>query len=137
MADSYVELVREGYMAWNSGDREWVLEHMSPDIEWVTPPDDPEPGTYRGYEGVERFWANWRELFGLLRFEIVEMFDLGDDVLVHALRVGRGSQSGAEVKEPVYQLFSFGPDGKAVRVQEFYDRERAEATAAAGRRAEA
>lgn len=131
MADSYVELVREGYMAWNSGDREWVLEHMSPEIEWITPPDDPEPGTYKGYEGVERFWANWRELFGLIRFEIVEMWDLGDDVLVHALRVGKGNQSGVEVEEPVYQLFSFGPDGKAVRVEEFYDRKQAEAAARA------
>jgi ketosteroid isomerase-like protein len=133
VAESYVALLREGYTAWNSGDREWVLEHMSPEIEWVTPPDDPEPGTYRGYEGVERFWANWRELFGLIRFDIQEMWDLGDQVLVHALRIGRGAQSGVEVTEPVYQLFSFGSDGRAVRVEEFYDREKAEAVAADAR----
>ncbi len=133
MAEGHVQLVREGYTAWNSGDREWVLEHMSPEIEWVTPPDDPEPGTYRGYEGVERFCANWHELFGLIRFDIQEMWDLGDHVLVHALRIGRGAQSGVEVTEPVYRLFSFGSDGRAVRVEEFYDREKAEAVAADAR----
>jgi ketosteroid isomerase-like protein len=28
-----VDLVRQGFEAWNSGDRQWVLDHMRPDIE--------------------------------------------------------------------------------------------------------
>ena len=126
---SKADLVREGYEAWNSGDREWVLKHMSPDIEWVTPPDDPDPGTFRGYEGVERFWANWRDLFGLIRFDVELVEELGDHVLVHARRLARGQQSGVDVEERVFQLFTFGDDGRCIRVQEFYDPERAEAIA--------
>lgn len=122
----YVELVQEGYEAWNSGDREWVLKHMSPEIEWVTPPDDPDPGTFKGYEGVERFWANWRDLFGLIRFDVERMEDMGDHVLVHARRIARGEQSGVEVQERVFQLFTFGADGRCIRVQEFYDRAHAD-----------
>jgi uncharacterized protein len=121
------ELVRAGYEAWNSGDRTWVLEHMSPDVEWVTPPDDPDPGTYRGYEGVERFWASWREFLGHLRFEPDEIEELGSHVLVSARRLGVGEQSGVEVEVRVYQLFTFAEDGRCVRVQEFYDRGEAEA----------
>ena len=121
MGAEQVQLVRRGYEAWNSGDREWVLEHMTPDVEWVTPRDDPDPGTFKGYAGVERFWNNWRELFGLLRFEIVEIEELGDHVLVQAKRHARGEQSGVEIQEQVFQLFSFNSEGRCNRVQEFYD----------------
>jgi len=124
----YGDLVRDGYEAWNSGDRAWVLEHMSPEIEWITPPDDPDPGTFRGYAGVERFWSNWRDLFGLIRLEIRRVQDLGDYVLVDAHRIAKGEQSGVEIEESVFQLFTFGSDGRCVRVQEFYDRDLAEAT---------
>ena len=60
MTETRTELVRRGYEAWNSGDRSWVLEHMSEDVEWVTPAEDPDPATYHGYEALEQFWAQWR-----------------------------------------------------------------------------
>jgi len=48
-----VNLVREGFEAWNSEDPQWVLEHMHPEVEWVAPERDPFPGTYKGHEGVQ------------------------------------------------------------------------------------
>jgi ketosteroid isomerase-like protein len=116
-----LELVRRGYDAWNSGDRSWVLDHMSPDVEWVSPPEDPDPGTYRGYEGVEKFWGQWRAAVGQLHFEIEEMFDHGDQILVVARRKGRGEHSGLEVSDQVIQVFTFEGE-KCVRVNEYYDR---------------
>jgi ketosteroid isomerase-like protein len=53
MATDRVNLVREGFEAWNSEDPEWVLEHMTPDVEWIAPERDPFPGTYTGYEGLQ------------------------------------------------------------------------------------
>jgi ketosteroid isomerase-like protein len=132
MADGHGDLVRRGYEAWNEGDRSWVLEHMSPDIEWITPPDDPDPGTFRGYEGVERFWASWREFLGHLQFEVEEVEEFGSHVLVCARRLGIGEQSGIEIEERVFQLFTFGDDDRCVRVQEFYDRTEATTVARAG-----
>ncbi|HSD23498.1 MAG TPA: nuclear transport factor 2 family protein [Solirubrobacterales bacterium] len=41
---------------------------MTPDVEWVAPERDPFPGTYTGYEGVQEFWARWRNAVGQLRF---------------------------------------------------------------------
>jgi hypothetical protein len=124
MVETRTELVRRGYEAWNSGDRSWVLEHMSPEIEWITPPEDPDPGTYRGYEGVEKFWSQWRAAVGQLRFEIEEMTESGDHVVVVARRMGRGEHSGLEVSDRVIQVFSFEGD-QCVRVHEFYDRAQA------------
>lgn len=120
-----MELIRQGYHAWNRGDRRWVLEHMVPDIEWIAAPDDPDPGVYHGYEGVEQFWAQWRAAVGQLHFELLELVDAGDDVVVVARRSGRGAQSGVEVSDVIAQVFSFGPDGKCFRVREFSDREAA------------
>ena len=122
--DERVELVKRGYEAWNKGDRSWVLEHMSPDVEWITPPEDPDPGTYRGYRGVERFWEQWRAAVGQLNFAPQEMFAVGDNVVVTALRSGRGEHSGLAVSDTVIQVFTFEGD-TCVRVHEYYDRDAA------------
>ena len=124
MSVERVELVKRGYESWNKGDRSWVLEHMSDDVEWVTPPEDPDPGVYRGHEGVERFWEQWRAAVGDLRFEPEEFVTHGDHVVVTARRSGRGEHSGLEVSDRVVQVFSFVGD-KCVRVREYYDRDAA------------
>lgn len=121
MSAELVQLVEKGYEAWNSGDRGWVLEHMAEDVEWITPPDDPDPGTYRGLQGVEAYWAQWRAAVGQLHFEVEEMMDSGDSVVVVARRQGRGEHSGLQVSDRVIQVFDF-EEGKCVRVHEYYDR---------------
>ena len=124
MSAELVQLVEKGYEAWNSGDRGWVLEHMAEDVEWITPPEDPDPGTYRGYEGVEQYWAQWRAAVGQLQFKIEQMIDAGDSVVVIARRQGRGEHSGLQVSDQVIQVFDFEQD-KCVRVHEYYDRDAA------------
>jgi ketosteroid isomerase-like protein len=124
VSEQRVELVRQGYEAWNSGDRKWVLEHMSPDVEWIPPPEDPEPRHYHGFEGVQAFWNQWRAAVGRLQFRPLEYIDAGDHVVVCAKRSGVGEQSGLEISDTVFQVYTFaGP--KCVKVQEFYDRPQA------------
>ncbi|MGH2922867.1 MAG: nuclear transport factor 2 family protein [Solirubrobacterales bacterium] len=124
MSSERVELVKRGYEAWNTGDRSWVLEHMSEDVEWVSPPEDPDPGTYRGYEGVEQFWSQWRAAVGQLEFKIEEITEQGDHVIVTARRSGRGEHSGLAVSDRVIQVFTFQGE-KCVSVHEYYDRDAA------------
>jgi len=120
VTETRTELVKRGYEAWNSGDRQWVLDHMSPDVEWVTPPEDPDPGTYHGYEGLERFWAQWRAAVGQLRFDPQETFEVDNHVVVVARRSGRGEHSGLDISDRVIQVFTFEGD-QCVRVREHYD----------------
>lgn len=120
MSEKLVQLVRNGYDAWNSGDRSWVLDHMSEDVEWISPPEDPDPGTFRGHEGVEQFWAGWRAAVGQLSFEPERLIDAGEHVVVFARRSGRGEHSGLEVSDRVIQVFTFDGD-TCIRVREFYD----------------
>jgi ketosteroid isomerase-like protein len=117
-----VQLVQQGYEAWNKGDRGWVLEHISEDVRWITPEDDPDPGTYEGHGGVEQYWAQWRAAVGQLNFQIEEILDAGQAVVVVARRQGRGEHSGLEISDRVIQVFHFDEDAKCVEVHEYYDR---------------
>jgi ketosteroid isomerase-like protein len=122
MSAELVQLVRQGYDAWNAGDRGWVLEHMSPDVRWITPPDDPDPGTYEGHAGVERYWEQWRAAVGQLNFLIEEMLDAGNSVVVVARRQGRGEHSGLEISDRIIQVFRFDDQATCTEVDEYYDR---------------
>ena len=117
-----VHLVQEGFEAWNAEDPQWVLDHMSPEVEWVAPERDPFPGTYKGYEGVQEFWSRWRNAVGQLKFAPEEVIDAGDHVVVVALRSAKSQETGLEVLDQIAQVFTFDADDKCVRVQEFYDR---------------
>jgi len=124
MSKELVQLVQRGYEAWNAGDRGWVLDHMSEDVQWITPEDDPDPGTYTGYAGVQEYWAQWRAAVGQLNFLVEEMIDAGDNVVVVARRQGRGEHSGLEISDRVIQVFHFDGD-KCTSVHEYYDRDAA------------
>jgi ketosteroid isomerase-like protein len=124
LSEELVQLVQKGYDAWNSGDRTWVLDHMAEDVEWITPPDDPDPGTYSGHEGIERYWSQWRAAVGQLNFEIEETIDAGESVVIVARRQGRGEHSGLEVSDRVIQVYEFEGE-KCRRVREYYDRDAA------------
>jgi ketosteroid isomerase-like protein len=121
MSKELVQLVEKGYHAWNEGDRGWVLDHMSEDVEWITPEEDPDPSTYHGHRGVEEYWAQWRAAVGQLNFVVEEMIDAGDNVVVVARRQGRGEHSGLEISDRVIQVFHFDGD-VCTSVHEYYDR---------------
>jgi ketosteroid isomerase-like protein len=124
MSQHLIDLIRRGYESWNQGDRQWVLDHMSEEVEWIAPPEDPDPGVYRGHAGVEQFWAQWRAEVGQLKLEPEEVLSEGDQVLVVALRSGRGEHSGLDISDRVVQVFSFEGD-ICFRVRETYDRDQA------------
>jgi ketosteroid isomerase-like protein len=126
---SRAQLIREGFEHWNREDPSWVLEHMSPEVEWITPDTDPYPGTYRGYEGVQEFWSRWRAAVGQLRFRIDEMVESGQHVLVIVTRSAKSPETGLEIFDKIAQVFTFDDQNKCVRVEEFHGREAAEEAA--------
>jgi ketosteroid isomerase-like protein len=122
---SRIPLVKDGFERWNRGDPSWVLEHMSPEVEWITPPTDPYPGVYRGHAGVQEFWSRWAAAVGHLRFTPQEMHEAEEHVVVVALRSAKSQETGLEVLDQIAQVFTFDADDKCVRVQEFHGREAA------------
>jgi len=129
VSESYGKLIREGYEAWNLGDRSFVLSHLSEDVVWVTPPDDPDQAVYRGHDAVQGFWDQWQAAVGQLKFEVSELVEVGNRVLAVVKRSGVGHHSGLAVSDVVCQIFFFEDEGTCSLVREFYDRSKAAAAA--------
>jgi ketosteroid isomerase-like protein len=116
-----VEVVRRSLEALARGDLEGFFAEHSPEIEWTTGADEPDPQTYRGPEGMRRFIADtgeaWVNRFvGVVAFE--DFIDLGDWVVVPwtATLEGRASGIGVEVRETYLVRMD---EGKIRRVDEY------------------
>jgi ketosteroid isomerase-like protein len=85
--------------------------------------------TYRGREGLERYYSDRAEVFGGGEVHIRSLELVGDAVVVRARSTARGRASGASVEEDV-SLVYWCRDGRIVRGAAF--RTHGEALEAAG-----
>ena len=61
MSQANVEIVREGFDAFNSGDMRRILALAHTDFEAVVPPElSAEPDTYRGHDGIRRYFQSFQ-----------------------------------------------------------------------------
>jgi ketosteroid isomerase-like protein len=116
-----VEIVRRSMEAFACGDIDAFLAAHHPDIEWRTAADEPNPGTFRGSDGVRRFAAEITEAWSgrfddVMEFE--DFIDLGDWVVVPWKARLRGRSSGIEVDvSETYAVLV--EDGLIARVHEY------------------
>ena len=94
MSQENVELVHRGFDAWTRHDLDEALAGSDPDVE-ITPVIGPASITYRGHEGMRRFWDDVIGTFPDFSTEVVEARDLGDFVLGRVRISGQGT--GSEV----------------------------------------
>jgi hypothetical protein len=134
MSEENVELVRQGFEAFNRGDRVTVARFLAPDVEWHSLAG-PILGvsTIRGREAMLKFlWQDLPESIEGFRIRSEEVTDLGDDrVLVVARYEGRGRSSDVEVDQLIASVYEIR-DGMAASVRDYETR--AEALEAAGLR---
>jgi ketosteroid isomerase-like protein len=95
MSQENVEVVRELFDAVARGDIDAALRLARPDGEWVNPDYAMESGTRRGLSGLRTALTAFLDSFADLSFNISEMVDLQDRVLVAGTfsGVGRGSEA--------------------------------------------
>jgi ketosteroid isomerase-like protein len=90
-------------------------------IEWVPVTDSLlAVDSYRGFEGVRRFWGEFVSTWESYRVEPLRFDDAGDQVAVVVHIVGRTHE--LEVDETRSSLLTVR-DGRVVRVQSFADAE--------------
>jgi ketosteroid isomerase-like protein len=128
MSQENVEAVHDAYAAMNTRDLRRVNELLDTDAEWIS---DRRVGVrpIRGREKVIEFFTDTVSVFGEIDFEIEQVWDRDDQVLVFLRVAGSGSASGAGFEIRIAHLWTLR-NGKAVRGQGFGDR--AEALEAAG-----
>jgi ketosteroid isomerase-like protein len=134
MSQENVEIIRRIYAALDlsqpgSASRASVPmepfgELIDPEIEWLGPrefPDLAEP--HYGHEGVTRYIAKVAEVLDDYRMVPERFIDAGDErVLVFSREGGRGKGSGAEVQTHLTAHLWTLDEGKAVRMQSYWER---------------
>jgi ketosteroid isomerase-like protein len=119
MSEENVEIIRRAYEALNSGGTEAFLHYMHPEFEGTTPPHlGAEPGTYRGHEGLRRYFDSFSEAMDDIRLEGNRFHDIADRVVVEMTLKARGKTTGIEVGQPLVQVWEIR-DGQAFRLENF------------------
>lgn len=131
MSKENVEVVRQAWDAWLGGDPEGMLAQYDPEIVWdLTHFRDWPDKTYRGKDGVRRFFAEWLEVWDAYEVGVDEILAAPDGRVVSlAWNRGKGRKSGLSMHIKWGQIATV-KDGKICRLDNYDDR--AEALKAAG-----
>jgi ketosteroid isomerase-like protein len=118
---------RRGMEAYSRGDYDAALEGFDPAIEWTVHSSVVlDADTYRGHEGVKRFWRTWEEVISGMALEIEECRCVGTDRVLAITRArGKGAGSGAPVASGRFAQIAEFQDGRVVRVRLYGDVKRA------------
>jgi ketosteroid isomerase-like protein len=117
MSSENVDLVRRGFEALSESGVEGLLPFIHPEFAVTTPPNlASEPDTYRGQEGVRRYFDSFYDAMDDIRFEPDEFLEVGERVVVPFTLRARGRTSGIEVEQHAVQVWEFRDD-LAIRVQ--------------------
>lgn len=116
MSRTNVQLLEEGLRAFNSADMERILAFVHPDFEGSVPPEfSAEPDTYRGHEGIRRYFRSFDDAMEDVRFHPQRFWDAGDAVVVTMRLTARGRQTSIPVEQRFAQVWRIR-DGKAAGV---------------------
>jgi ketosteroid isomerase-like protein len=100
MSQQNVELFRRGFAAVNHRDLDGFLASVAPDVEFTSLIAEAEGETFRGHEGVRRWWSEVVLPLGGLRGGPDEVRDLGDTVLGRVVAIYH--PSGVEVRQTIW-----------------------------------
>jgi ketosteroid isomerase-like protein len=123
LRDGFSRLAEEGYQS--------LLPLVHPEFEMTTLPGiAAEPQTYRGAEGMRRWWESFYEVMDEVQVVPSEFHDAGDGkVVIAATLRATGQSSGLEVAQLTFLLIRLR-DGRIHRIEFFQSLDDALAAAA-------
>ena len=130
MSQENVELIRALAEAFQRRDHERAFDFYDLEIEWDASRQSqliPDlAGVYNGHEGVRTFWRGWLSAWEDLRFEIQDVRDGGDEIVL-LIRDQRqwGRHTGIATDFPSYGMVFTIRGGKVVRLRSYPDQESA------------
>ena len=129
MSEDVIEQVRDSFEALADGGVDALLPYLHSDFELVVSPDTAlEPGSYRGGEGLRRYFGSYDEAMGDVHSVPQHLEGSGERVLADMIFRATGSGSGIEVELRVWLVFTLR-DAKILRIEDFPDRDSAAAAA--------
>ncbi len=119
MSQANVEVVRQIFAAFNSEDIDLILAFTHSEFEVEVPPDlSAEPDTYRGHDGMRRYWESFQDAMDEIRFQPERFWDAGQVVVVAMHITARGRRTAISVEQRVAGLWTIC-DRKAIRVRAY------------------
>ncbi len=119
MSSQNVELVRRGFEALSEGGVEALLPFIHPEFEVTTPANlASEPDTYRGHEGIRRYFDSFYDAMDEIRFEPGEFQEVGGRVIAPTTLIARGRTTGIQTQQEVVLAWSLR-DAQAIRIEVF------------------
>jgi ketosteroid isomerase-like protein len=113
MSQENVESVRKGFEAFNAGGIEAFLPLCPPGLVWYPVAEWVEDPVYRGHDGARKLAASFTENFDDWAWEVHEIRDAGDRVLVLTEMTGRIKDSGVPIRQQIGIVNSDFRDGMA------------------------
>jgi ketosteroid isomerase-like protein len=111
-----LETVQRGIEAFNDQGVEGIIPSIDPEFEATTPPDlASEPDTYRGHDGIRRWFDSFFEVMDEIRWDAREFHEAGEKVVVEFTLRARGKTTGLSFGQDAVMVWTLR-NGKAVRV---------------------
>ena len=121
MSEENVAIVRRGYEAWNRGDLDKISRMVADSFEWREASEVPGAGTQRGRSEFDHYLRSFSHFWHKFEFEPIEIRDAGDRVLAVVTERGRSAHNGIDVSQLFVHVWTLR-EGKAVRLEGFYDK---------------
>jgi ketosteroid isomerase-like protein len=114
-----LEIVKRGFDAFNERGIEGIIPLVHPDFEATTPPTlASEPDTYRGPDGIRRWFDSFDEVMEEIRWEPHGFQEVGDLVVVEFTLRARGKTTGLDFGQDAVMVWEI-QDRKASRLELF------------------
>lgn len=124
MAQEGIQLVARAHERLNEGDIDGLIALCDGDFELDMSARLVNPETYRGHEGIRRFYGEVRDVWEEFRWDPQQLLDADDKVVVLVHSHGRGRGSGLEIARDAAMVWTVR-DGRAVSVRFYIEQSKA------------
>jgi ketosteroid isomerase-like protein len=123
-----LDRIRKGIEAFNRGDWEAIVGALTEDVEWKRVDGLPDGGgVLHGREAVRQFLQP--EVFAAVEFEVLEVVEGDDVIMVHGVFRATGAASGIVLDIEAYTVYKLTDEGLAWRVENWNEADKAERSA--------
>jgi ketosteroid isomerase-like protein len=121
MTQENIDLVKEGFAAYNRGDLDAVMATCDPSVEFKTL----LLGTHTGRDAIRVLYEENQQTLAGYRLDPEEIVDVGPDQVLAVVRLGgAGPFSNIALRDPMAFLITI-KDGHVLRQQTFRNKEEA------------
>jgi ketosteroid isomerase-like protein len=117
VAASNLETIKAAFESLREDGYEALLPLIHPEFEVTTPPElSSEPDTYRGPEGIRRYFESFYEAMDRVEFEPTAFHEVGGRVVVDFVLHARGRTTGIEAEQAGAFVWTLR-DGQAIGLE--------------------